>query len=208
MSDAVIYARVSTDDHEQSPERQIPDCKRYCEDHDIEISGVVKEHVSGSTDPFQRPKLSEAIEKDNPRYIVFQELDRWSRQHPQKVLQNFETAKKQGIKLVSATQPMFNMDSEQGDLLLYIAGWFNNWYLKQMKKKIKSGMQQARKEGKTIGRPKAKFNRHRAAHLLFNEDMSLRDVAEEVGVSRATVYRFKKGLEDNPQSFIKDVGGS
>jgi len=205
---AIIYVRVSTDDHDQSPERQVPDCRRYCEDHNLDVLEVVKEHVSGSTDPWTRPKLSQALEEHRPRHIVFQELDRWSRQHPQKVLKNFKEAKKRGVKLVSATQPMFNMDSEQGDLLLYIAGWFNNWYLKQMKKKIKSGMEQARREGKSIGRPTAKFNKHRAFHLLYNEGKSCAEVAEEVNASKTTVWRFKKGVEKNPESYIKELGVS
>lgn len=63
-----------------------------------------------------------------------------------------------------------------------------------------------RKPGKKDwGRPSVDFNQRRAYHLLFEESgRSLQSVADEVGVSKATIFRFKKVCEKTPPSFIKE----
>lgn len=203
-----IYARVSTDDKEQDPERQVMKCKQYCELHNHNIIAERVEHQSGDSNPFVRDAFA-AVLNDKPEAIVIYEISRFSREHPSTVMRRLQELKDMGIKIISITEPAFNMEGEMSDLLQYIMAWFNNYYLSNLKRNIKSGMEKARlkgtKSGKPIGRAKAKFNMHRAYELLFNESKSQRFVANELNVSLATINRFKRVCEKDGRFFIKEV---
>lgn len=202
-----IYARVSTDDKEQNPERQIMACEQYAELHGHKVLSCFEEYISGDSNPFMRPEFKRLIEL-KPQGILFFEISRFSREHPSKVMRRLQELKDSGVKVISITEPAFNMEGDFSDLLQYIMSWFNNYYLTNLRRNVKSGLERARKKGKILGRPKAKFNEFRAYHLLFIENKSLDEVAREVGSSKATLYRFKKVAEKNPGSYIKEVGSS
>ena len=63
-----------------------------------------------------------------------------------------------GVKVISITEPAFNMENEMGEVMLYLMGWFNNYFLRKLKRDIQSGMDKARAQGIVIGRPTAEFN--------------------------------------------------
>lgn len=191
----ISYGRVSTDDKDQNPERQHIQNTRYAEMHNHEIVIEISEYITGDTNPFERPLVKEALNKHKDiDAIIFPDVSRWSRQHPTKLMLTYQEAKDRGLKLVSVTEPAFNMDSEFGHVILYIVGTFNNYYLKELSKNTKAGMEKARKQGKQIGRPKAKYNRLRMKYLL-DQGISYSIIAAELNVSKATISRFKKGLE-------------
>lgn len=200
-----IYARVSTDDKDQNPERQILKCKQYCELHNHNVCGIFKEHITGDSDPRKREEFSKLLNED-PSAIIVYSIDRLSRQHPSKVMRLLSELKDQGIKTISITEPAFNMEGEMSDLIQYILSWFNNYFLMQLKRNIRSGLDRARAQGKVIGRPGVKYNKYRAFHLLFNEKRSQRYVAKELGSSLATINRFKRVVESDRDLFIKYSG--
>jgi len=72
-----------------------------------------------------------------------------------KVIHLIESLKTRGVKVISITEPAFNMENEMGEVMLYLMGWFNNYFLRKLKREIKSGMDKARAQGKIIGRPGA-----------------------------------------------------
>ena len=185
-----IYARVSTDDKEQDPERQLLKCRQYCELHQHTIIGEWQEHHTGDSDPFRRPEAGKAL-RSGAEAIIIYSMDRLTRQHPVKVIRLIQDLKEWGVKVVSVTEPAFNMEHDMSEVMLYLIGWFNNYFLKKLKRDIKSGMEKAKAQGKHIGRPRKHFNRYRAAQLL-KEGVSVRDVAGIVGVSPATISRFKR----------------
>ena len=198
-----IYARVSTDDKEQNPERQRLSCEKYAELHNHSIIGYAEDKISGDTNPFDREGFKNII-KTNPEGILIFEISRFSREHPIKVMRRLQDLKNRGIKTISITEQAFNMEGEMSDLIQYIMSWFNNYYLSNLKKNVKSGLDRARKQGKILGRPKSKFNQYRAYHLLFNEKKSLQEVSKILGTSKATLFRFKKVAEKDRSLFIKE----
>jgi len=173
----------------------------------MKIIGEFKEHISGDTSPFERPIFQKLMELKPEAVVVFS-IDRLTRQHPTKTMNLLIYFKDAGMKVVSISEPIFNMDSPFSEPMQYFLTWWNNYFLKKLKEDIKSGMDKARKEGRVPGRPKAKFNEFRAYELLFNQNIPLRDAASELGTSTATLHRFKKGVKKNPNSFIKKGYGS
>ena len=198
-----IYCRVSTDDKDQDPERQVMKCKQYCELHNHEVIETITEYHTGDSDPFSRPEGKKLLELDIEGIIIFS-MDRLTRQHPVKVIHMINRLKDVNIKIISITEPAFNMESDFSEMIIYIMTWFNNYFLKKLKRDIKSGMERAKRDGKQIGRPNAKFNKYRAHQLLFNDSKSQRDVAKELNTSVSTINRFKRLYEKNPDSFINE----
>lgn len=199
----VIYARVSTDDKDQNPDRQLIRCRRYCEDHGHTIVKELVDYHTGDSSLSERPSGSQ-INNYSDHGLVFFSMDRLTREHPTKVMLLLNNLEDRGIKVMSATEPAFNLESDFSEVILYIMSWFNNWYLKELKKNVKSGLDRARARGKVLGRPKAKFNEYRAYELLINQNKPLREVAKELNSSPATLMRFKKVALENPLLFIKE----
>lgn len=198
-----IYARVSRDDKEQNPERQYLACVSYCESKGHNVVVYEYDYVTGDSNPFERIGFNKLLLR-KPQAIIFEEMSRFTREHPMKVFRRIQFLKDKNIKIVSVSEPAFNMDSEFGDVMLYLISWFNNYFLRNLRKNVKQGQERARKEGKVIGRPKAKFNEFRAYHLLFVEKRSLQFVADELNTSKATINRFKSVAAKNPSLFIKE----
>lgn len=188
----MIYARVSTDDKDQNPERQIAPCKNYCELHNHKILEVITEHQTGDSDPFKRPEGSKLL-NSNCQGIVVYSMDRFTRQHPIKVFQMLNSLKDRGVKIISITEPAFNMESEFSEIIIYLMSWFNNYFLTKLRRDVRSGIERARRQGKQIGRSKKNFNEFRAAELL-GQGLSYGAVSKELGVSKATIYRRFKNL--------------
>lgn len=193
-----IYARVSTDDKEQNPERQVLACRNYAELHHHEIVTVITEKISGNTTPTDRPEFKKIFD-DYVEGIIIYEISRFSRQHPSKVMQQLQAFKDRGIKIISITEPAFNMEGDFSDLLQYIMTWFNNYYLTNLSRNVKSGLEKAKKEGKTLGRPKVKYNLYEIAREFKQNNASIRQVATKFNISTGTTYRIyskakKEGL--------------
>lgn len=198
---AKLYARVSTDDKEQDPERQLIKLRQYCELHEHNIIGEVVDYNTGDSDPLKREQGKHLLD-DNPDIIIFFSIDRFTREHPSKVMNTLNYLKDNGIKFVSITEPAFNMESEFSEVILYLITWYNNYFLTKLKRDIKSGMERAVAQGKHIGRAKATFNKVLAYKLLFVEKVSQREAAKLLNASPATINRFKRGIEKNGISYI------
>jgi len=184
----VIYARVSTDDKDQNPDRQLMKCRQYCELHDHEIVAELVDYFTGDSSLFERPEGCK-IKEMKVDGIVFNSMDRLTRQHPNKMMLLLQYLKDSGITPISATEPAFNLESDFAEVILYIMAYFNNYYLKELKKNVKSGLDRARKEGKTLGRPKNKVNLYAVAREASKEGASVSSVASALGVSRSSAYR-------------------
>lgn len=196
-----IYARVSTNDKNQNPKRQILACKNYCDLNNHQVIGTFEDYISGNTQPIIRHGFGELM-KTKPEAIVVFSIDRLSRQHPSKIMHLLNQYKQAGILIISVNEPVFNMETPFAEPLQYILTWWNNYFLEKLRIDIKSGLERAKKRGKTLGRPKTKFNQYRAYKLLFEDKKTLTEVRNELGVSRSTLHRFKKVAEKNPNLFI------
>jgi len=183
-----IYCRISTDDKEQNPERQLIKCRQYCELHDHEIIGEYIDKHTGDSNLNSRPQGKIMLEQ-KPEGIVFYSMDRLTRQHPSKMMILLQYLKDSGMIPISATEPAFNLESDFSEVILYIMGYFNNYYLKELKKNVKSGLERARAQGKQLGRPKNKVNLHEIARAFKEKDASISTVSKKLGIPRSTIYR-------------------
>lgn len=187
---AAIYCRVSRDDKEQNPERQLLKCKQYCDLHNHDVIFEVMEYHKGDSSPSERPKFNDIKLNDVDGIIVYS-IDRLTRQHPNKVMTLLNHFKQSGVLIISVTEPIFNMESEFAEPMQYFMSWWNNYFLRKLSNDVKSGLERARKQGKRLGRPETKANKYQIQRLR-SEGLSIRGIALQLNLSKSKVERCLK----------------
>ena len=194
-----LYARVSTDDRDQTPETQLVALRDFCQGRGF---GVVKEYVDqASANDFARRTawrelLRDAGRKKFEAVVVFK-LDRAFRSSREmhKTLEAWELA---GVGLVSSREDI-NTTTPMGKLLLSLLAAIAEFELETIRVRVKAGMDRARRQGKHVGRPKAEFDQAKARDLAA-KGLSIRRIAKRLKTSPATVSRcFKKGVQNEGQ---------
>ena len=185
----LLYARVSTAHHDQNPEIQILELRRYCESRGWTIIKELVDHgFSGGTD--KRPALQELIRIVNAKEadcVVVLKLDRLFRSLKQLVttLDDFQS---KGISFV-AVKDSVDYTSPTGKLFTQILGSLAEFEKALVRERTIAGLVYARDvKGKLLGRPKKVRNIALLVHLT-SQGMSVRQVAKMIGCSAATVAR-------------------
>lgn len=213
VNKVVVYLRTSTFD--QNPENQLKECLSLAEGRGYSDVEVFREHLSGWKKDVSRPeyeRIKLMAHRGEIKAVVVWALDRWIRNRDS-LLDDVNYLAERGVKLHSVKDDYIeaiNVDGALGRTIKdFMYGLIGS--LAQMESDRKSERIRAARDNwsrppnkKDWGRPKAKFNKHRAFYLLFDCGKSLRAVSSELGVSLATVQRFKKVVEKNPDSFIKE----
>ena len=175
------YARVSTLD-------QNPDIQR----HKLQEAGcekVVVEYASGAK--IDRPELARLLQdilREGDVLVVWK-LDRLARSLKQ-LIQTAEDFKTRGIGLVSLTDAI-DTASPGGMLVFHMLGAIAEFERALIRERTVAGLSEARRKGRTGGRPKSMSPKDIAAAkaLLTDGTLSPREVAAKFGVAKATLYR-------------------
>ena len=161
---AVIYARVSTDDSDQSVENQLPLCRAWCERNGIVVDSEYYEDYTGST--LNRPKFREMLGRldlGGVTYVVAYDQSRLTR--CKQTWGNFDKvkeiihAKGAVVRFVASD---IDPQSEAGEVLSKFSDLNNARYNEEVSRKTTIGMQRRRAEGKHMGLPAA---------FMFAEDI-------------------------------------
>ena len=180
-----IYARLSKDDGSRysSIESQIQLAKEYIKeyikklgllDNEYEIIIYIDDNVSGFIDLEDRPqfnKMLEDIRKGKINIVVAKDLSRVGRKNylTQMILDEW---KKHKINLILLQEMgrLFNL-LEDDDELIGLSGWWNERYIKDLSRKVKSGMGTRLKNGLLIQGPKYGYIKKPGGKLIGNEEV-------------------------------------
>jgi len=155
MKTAVIYARYSSDNQtEQSIEGQLRVCNDYAQRNDICVVGSYIDRAKTGTNDnrseFQ--KMLKASSKKPWDLILVYKLDRFSRNKYENAMHK-KTLRDNGIKLVSATEPI--PDSPEGIILESLLEGMAEYYSAELSQKVTRGMNESRLKGLYTGGPVA-----------------------------------------------------
>jgi len=184
---AAIYARVSTRDKSQNPETQLHELRAYCDDRGWAYQEYI-DHASGATT--SRPALRQLqhdIAWRRVNVVVVYKLDRLARSLPD-LLDMTRAWERRGVDFVVTTQ---NIDTtSQGRFLFYILGAVGELERDMISERVKAGMARVKREGKHIGRPRARV-RIPATVIAGLQDgsLSMYAAAKAAGVPRTTLAR-------------------
>jgi DNA invertase Pin-like site-specific DNA recombinase len=213
MKKAVIYLRTSTE--EQHPENQLEECRRFAESRGYAVGDedVYLEHVSAWKKNVERPyydKIKHDAHTGIISAVIVWSVDRWIRDM-QVLVSDLAYFADRNVKFHSVKEHYIETMNIEGPLgrtireFLYgLVGSIAEMESQRLSERTKRGMERARKQGKQIGRPKATFNRYRAAQLI-SEGVSIGKIAKELGSNKATIFRFKNQLLDSDSPYLKGV---
>ena len=186
---AAIYTRVSTS--EQDTSRQTFDLRRYAEARGWEVAVEKSDRLSGASD--RRPgyqAVMAAAKRREIDVVVVHKLDRWGRsmKHLVESLVELEAL---GVKFVSMGDG-FDLSTPNGRMLAHLLSAFAEFERSMISERIRSGLAQARRNGKRLGRPGIGIDRKKLARMV-KEKTPLREMARRLGCSRTAVRSALRG---------------
>ena len=143
------YVRLSRDEdsNKESLENQKKILLDFAKQQNIELACIFEDdNVSGYT--FERDGLNalkDLVEAKKVNTLIVKDLSRVGR-HNAKTLVFLEFLREKGVRLLTATDNIDTTDSD-GDMLIGIKTWYNELYVKDISKKIRSALRQRMKEG-------------------------------------------------------------
>ncbi|MGF1758405.1 recombinase family protein [Photobacterium sagamiensis] len=179
------YCRVST--IEQNTDNQILAIRNA--GYDVLDSRVITETVSGSVMAMARNEFKTMVEHklETGDTLVVLKLDRLGRDNID-VQQTVSMLIKKGIEVICLDLPVSNLSSSEGKLMLQVFMSFAEFERNRIRERTKEGLERAKSEGKTLGRPKAVKTTEKVLKLK-SEGLTQSLVAEKLGVSVMTVKR-------------------
>ena len=150
-----LYARLSNDDDQEMNillnQREI--CQAFAEQHGYIIVGQsFDDNVSGMK--FNRRGLDEltaAVDADKIDAVIVKDLSRLGRHRTQTAL-FIDYLREHQVRVISATEGVDTFRDED-DLIIGVRGLMNDYYAKDIGKKIRAGYRQKQKDGIVITPP-------------------------------------------------------
>ena len=150
-----LYARLSNDDDREMNsllnQREI--CQVFAEQHGYIIVGQsFDDNISGMS--FDRRGLDElmaAVDADKIDAVIVKDLARLGRHRTQTAL-FIDYLRERQVRVISATEGVDTFRDED-DLIIGVRGLMNDYYAKDIGKKIRAGYRQKQREGIVITPP-------------------------------------------------------
>jgi DNA invertase Pin-like site-specific DNA recombinase len=187
MKRAAIYARVSTKNNGQNPETQLVPLREYVQNREWQLAAEYVDHgVAGSKD--SRPELDRLMKNARARkvdVIVVARFDRFARstRHLILALEEFQSL---GIDFISLNESI-DTSTAMGKMVFTVLGAVAELERNIIRERVTAGLQRAKKEGKTLGRPKVIVDREKVRDL-HGKGNSVRTIAAQLGLTKSTVH--------------------
>jgi len=200
---AIIYARVSTRDKGQDVDNQLPEMRAFVQGRGWNLKDEFVDYASagGKVQRDQFESMIEACERGGADVLLVWALDRLSREGPLRTMLLIEKLSRCRVRVKSMKEPWLDPESPTYELLLPIFAWIAKQERVRIGERVRAGMERARGEGKTFGRPRIEVNRSQVARWRA-QGLALRAIATRAGVSEGTIRRL---LKSNPSLRQKGV---
>lgn len=191
MVQAVIYARVSTKD--QDCARQVADLTKHANRAGYELVGVFAEKASGAKDDrAERAKVLRLAQGRKIDVILVTEMSRWGRSTID-LISTLEQLRAVNVSLITQTGLNFDLSSAQGKMIATVMSAFAEFEKDLIRERVISGLEEARRKGKTLGRPPGSTTTNdKRVMSLIQEGRSYRWIARELQISPNTVMAISK----------------
>jgi DNA invertase Pin-like site-specific DNA recombinase len=191
MLKCALYARVSTklEKGRQDPEVQLRQLRKFAGTQDWTITAEYIDRESGAK--ADRPEFKRMLQGASKRefdVLLFWSLDRFSREGIVPVLTNLKRLSDYGVKYRSFQEPYIDTTHEWGDLIAAFAAKLAELERKRIKARVMAGLEKARADGKTLGRPRIVVNRSKV-WSLSDAGKSIRKIVATLKLSHGTVQR-------------------
>jgi putative DNA-invertase from lambdoid prophage Rac len=189
---AGLYARVSAS-HQQTIPMQLRQLREYAGRRGWRIALTMKEVGSGAKQRPQRELVMDAARRRELDVVVVWRLDRWGRSLADLVLSLKELAEL-GVAFVSLTEA-FDLTTPTGRAMAGMVAVFAEFEREIRRERVTAGIEQARREGRHLGRPRSASLKAKQARRLFREGMSKSEIARSLEIGRTSVRRILQSDE-------------
>lgn len=183
------YARVSTEG--QNLDRQIDALVKY----GVDKRNIYQEKMTGTK--IDREQLKNMIA--NLRAgdtVIISDLTRISRS-TKDLLQIVDAIKAKGANIKSIKDTWLDTTSENpyNAFLLTVMAGLSQLERDLISQRTKEGLQSAKARGRNGGRPNKRNDKEDLIIMLLDKGYKIKNIAEQTGVSRSTIYRIVKDRE-------------
>ena len=183
-----LYCRVSTQN--QTTENQKIRLLQYATDNKLKYDLYDEVESTRKTRPIKQAVLSKLRSGEYSTVIVFK-LDRWARSSRELLLEIQELVDK-GIGFVSVSDNL-DFTNAVGRLHFQILSAFSEFERSLISERTKEGINRAKSQGKTLGRPKgSKDTKSRPKSGYLMREINKRKTKDE-----------EKGNYKTPESYVK-----
>jgi DNA invertase Pin-like site-specific DNA recombinase len=194
---AALYLRVSAKDKGQDTENQLAQLRDFCAANHCIVTEFV-DHVTGKrSDREQFQRMFQAASRREFDCVVTWALDRLSREGVAKTFDHIKVLRGYGVEYVSFTEPHFRTTGPAGELMIAVAAWIAEQEHRRISERVRAGLDKARRQGRIGGRRRLVLDYDRLAELDEN-GLTMREIAEQMGVSPAFVCRALKARQRFP----------
>ncbi len=180
-----IYVRVST--QEQSTQLQLADLRQYVEARCLEIYNIYEDKATGTND--RRPSLKQLLEDTRKRkfnIVLCWKLDRFFRSLKD-LVNTLQYLTDCGVQFISYRDNI-DLSSASGRLMVHMLGAFAEFEASLIKARVLAGLNNARRKGIALGRPKKQCHMEKVLELR-KQGLSIRGIAKELNLSHGMVQR-------------------
>ena len=192
IKNVALYARVSTKDGRQDTENQLIALREYCGKQGWAVVEEYVDHETGGTS--KRLHFQRMFADARPRkfdLVLFWALDRFSREGVSATLNHLERLTVAGVNWRSYTEEYLDSCGVFRDAVLAILAVIAKQERVRRSERARAAIARLRRNGESdrLGRPRTEPSKRVKVRKLREQGWSLRDIADEVGISAATVQR-------------------
>lgn len=190
-----IYARVSTDG--QTTANQVRELQAVADRHGWEVVGeYIDEGISGAKGRDKRPQLDtmlKSVIRKEFDLVMAWSVDRLGRslKHLIELLSEIES---KNVDLYLHQQGL-DTTTPAGKALFQMLGVFAEFERAMISERVKSGINRARSQGKTLGRPKVNHEIEEAIRVERQKGTGIKRTAKLVGTSVSVVQRVSREMK-------------
>jgi DNA invertase Pin-like site-specific DNA recombinase len=188
-----LYTRVSTQHKGQETANQLLQLRECCQTQNWSIVHEYEDHESGGKSErivFQQMLRDAAARRFD--ILFFWSLDRLTREGTLATLKYLELLESYGVRWRSLTEPWIDSAGPFRDVIISLLASLAKQERVRISERVRAGLTRARqygtRSGRSIGRPRALFQRDRALELR-RQGFSWRNIARTIGVSPSTIRR-------------------
>ncbi|MCH7804346.1 MAG: recombinase family protein [Acidobacteria bacterium] len=189
MSKVALYARVSTKNNGQDPETQLLALRDYAKARKLEVfAEYVDIGISGAKD--SRPALNRLMADARKRRfdaVLVARFDRFARstRHLVLALEEFNAL---GVDFISLSESV-DTSTPMGKMVYVVIAAVAELERSLIRERVVMGLQRAKAQGKSLGRPKGSAQDVDKVKKLKSEGLSVRQIAEALQTSKSTIAR-------------------
>ncbi len=195
-----LYAWVSTRDKGQEPDTQLVQLRHLAETQGWQITEEYIDYESGSKSDrtrFQTMIRDAAARKFD--LVLFWALDRFSREGTLPTLRWLELLEGYGVRWRSLTEPWIDSAGPFREVIVNLLASLAKQERLRVTERVHAGLQRARQNGTTIGRPRRIFD-HNQVVKLRQRGLSFRQIARKMSLGEGTVRRAFVARGDQPEA--------